>query len=134
MHWAQIGKTLFEVFRDENSPDLDATTCEAINHLKYYSGEFDIEWGHDLVQGQYYWHDDQLKEFHAWLNKNNFDPADENLCLGYAPIGQVEILKSFGTTDPAAVWEILQQHMDIHAIELRGIRRTYEYTWRDQDV
>lgn len=134
LHWAQIGKTLFEVFRDENSPELDDTVCEAINHLKYYSGEFDIEWGHDIVKGQYYWHDDQLAEFHTWLKNNNFNIEDENLCLGYAPIGQVEILQSFGTTDPKAVWEILQQHMDICAIELRGIKRTYDYTWRDQDA
>jgi len=45
MHWTQIGKTLFEVFRDEHAPELTATVCEAITELKYFSGEFDVEWG-----------------------------------------------------------------------------------------
>jgi len=36
MHWTQIGKTLIEVFRDEDAPDLDEATCEAITHLQYY--------------------------------------------------------------------------------------------------
>ena len=33
MHWTQIGKTLFEVFRDEGAPKLDSTVCEAITIL-----------------------------------------------------------------------------------------------------
>jgi hypothetical protein len=49
MHWAQIGKTLFEVWRDEGAPDLTDTVCKAINSLEYYSGEFDIEWGKDVT-------------------------------------------------------------------------------------
>ena len=40
MHWTQIGKTLFEVWRDENAPHLSETVCETINSLEYYSGEF----------------------------------------------------------------------------------------------
>ena len=47
MHWCQIGKTLMEVYRDEGAPVLTDTVCEAITHLKYYSGEFDVEWGND---------------------------------------------------------------------------------------
>jgi hypothetical protein len=134
MHWAQIGKTLFEVFRDEDAPQLNATTCEAITHLKYYSGEFDIDWGKDIVKGTFHWHDQQMESFQQWLINNQFDPADENLSLGYLPIGQVELQQSFGTADTAAVWEILQQYMDIYAIEVDGVRHEYEYTWRDQDA
>jgi hypothetical protein len=51
MHWTQIGKTLFEVFRDEDAPKLDSTVCDAITQLQYYSGEFDIEWGSDMIYG-----------------------------------------------------------------------------------
>jgi hypothetical protein len=134
MHWAQIGKTLFEVFRDENAPALDATTCEAITHLKYYSGEFDIEWGRDIVQGLHPWHDEQMYQFQQWLIANNYDTTNPDLCLGYAPIGQVQLQESFGTTDPAEIWNILQEYDDIYAIEVDGVRRSYEYTWRDQDV
>jgi hypothetical protein len=134
MHWAQIGKTLFEVFRDEHAPKLDTATCEAITHLKYYSGEFDIEWGRDLLEGQFPWHDKQMQDFRQWLADNQFDINDENLCLGYAPIGQVEILKSFGTENPAEVWRILEQHLNIQSIECGSTKIDYNYTWRDQDV
>ena len=51
MHWTQIGKTYYEVFRDEGAPELTNTVCEAITNLKYYSGEFDVEWGNDIVYG-----------------------------------------------------------------------------------
>jgi len=56
LHWAQIGKTQFEVFRDENGADIDAATCSAINSLKFYSGEFDIEWGRDINEQNHPWH------------------------------------------------------------------------------
>ena len=35
LHWAQVGKTLLEVYNDEGAPKLDATMCEAITHLNY---------------------------------------------------------------------------------------------------
>ncbi len=44
-----MGKTLYEVFRDEGAPKMTEAMCSEINHQKYYSGEFDIEWG-----GHYY--------------------------------------------------------------------------------
>lgn len=134
MHWAQIGKTLFEVFRDEHGPELDATTCQAITHLQYYSGEFDIEWGKTITRGSYTWHDQQLDAFDAWLRKSGFDPDDANLSLGYLPIGQVELEASFGTTDMYNIWEILEQYLDVYMINSNGIKRVYDYTWRDQDV
>jgi hypothetical protein len=34
LHWAQVGKTHFEVFRDEHGADVDNATCSAINSLK----------------------------------------------------------------------------------------------------
>jgi hypothetical protein len=134
MHWAQIGKTLFEVFRDENAPKLDATTCEAITHLKYYSGEFDIDWGRDIVKGLYPWHDQQIESFQHWLVDNQLDPMDENLSLGYLPIGQVDLQKSFGTTDATEILNILQEYLDIYAIDVDGVRCVYQYTWKEQDV
>ena len=134
MHWAQIGKTLFEVFRDEHAPDIDATTCEAITHLKYYSGEFDIEWGKTLTRKTFDWHDQQLAEFDVWLRQCGFDPDNQDLSLGYLPIGQVELESSFGTSDPQEVWKILEQYLDVHVINCNGAKRVYDYTWRDQDV
>lgn len=136
MHWAQIGKTLYEVYRDEDSPDLDRTICEAINQLQYYSGEFDIEWGRDITRESTKWgtwYQDDLKQFHAWLNKHNLDPADTKLSLGYLPIGTVDVSESFGTTDYQAVWDTLSTHLDVYKIEVGGVSNTFDYCWSDVD-
>jgi hypothetical protein len=134
MHWAQIGKTLFEVFRDEHAPALDAATCSAITHLQYYSGEFDIEWGRDVARGTYVWHDKQMNEFYQWLITCGFDPNDPKLSLGYLPIAQVDLKNSFGTDTPEHIWSILGDHLNIHRIETKQHSMTYDYTWRDQDA
>lgn len=132
MHWTQIGKTLFEVFRDEHAPELTHTVCDAITHLEYYSGEFDVEWGRDVVlNGGMPWHDTEQAEFHAWLQSNNLDPADPQLSLGYLPLAQIDLMRSFGTTDNYAIWAELEQHLDIYKIEVDGVVGVYDYCWND---
>lgn len=132
MHWTQIGKTLFEVWRDEDAPVLDSTTCEAINSLQYYSGEFDIEWGKDVVANNNCpWHDTEQQQFKEWLVRNNLDPADPKLSLGYLPIGKVD-LGSFGTTDQEKIHRILAKYADIYKIEVDGVSNTYPYCWSDK--
>ena len=135
MHWAQIGKTLMEVFRDEGAPVLTEAVCEAITELKYYSGEFDIEWGSDITLGNPLtpWHDKEQQDFQNWLITNGKDPNDKNLCLGYLPIGQVAVAESFGTTDKFKIWEILSRHLDIYSIQIDDIVQTYDYCWTDND-
>jgi len=136
MHWAQIGKTLFEVFRDENAPKLDSAKCAAITHLEYYSGEFDVEWGLDVVSGEgsrHFWHVEEQKLFREWLIKNNLDPNDTRLSLGYLPIGEVNLQKSFGTENHFEIWKILGNHLDIFSIEVNGIVGVYDYCWSDPD-
>ena len=135
MHWAQIGKTLFEVFRDEGAPVLTDTICEAITHLEYYSGEFDIEWGADMILNDTKtpWHTEEQNNFTNWLLQNSLDPNDTNLSLGYLPIGKVDLEKSFGTSDIFKIWQILETHLDIHEIEVNGIKKTYSYCWSDSN-
>ena len=134
MHWAQIGKTLFEVFRDEHAPELTDTVCEAITELKYYSGEFDIEWGNEVVyNGNAPWHNAEQDKFREWLVANGRDPQDSALSLGYLPIGQVLLQQSFGTTDYQAIWDILGSHLDIYKIEIDGVSSTFDYCWTDAD-
>ena len=134
MHWAQIGKTLFEVFRDEHAPKLNQTTCDAITQLQYYSGEFDVEWAMDVVYGGTYpWHDKEQDEFKSWLISNNFDPSDPTLSLGYLPIGEIDLVTSFGTEDPVKIWDILSDHLDIYAIEVNGTKAIFDYCWSDPD-
>lgn len=134
MHWTQIGKTLFEVWRDENAPKLDSTVCEAITHLKYYSGEFDIDWGRSCGYKQGHdWHDQDIDKFTEWLVANNLDPEDTQLSLGYLKLGQVDLMGSFGTTDPRTIWKILGDHLDIYRIEYGWTKQTYDYCWNDKN-
>lgn len=133
MHWTQIGKTLFEVWRDEDAPKLDATVCEAITHLKYYSGEFDIDWGRSCRLGEHDWHDRDIAQFTAWLEENDLNPQDTNLSLGYLPLGQVDLLASFDTIDTQAIWKMLGDHLDIVSIEVDGVANYFNYCWTDAD-
>ena len=133
MHWCQIGKTLMEVFRDEGAPELTDTVCEAITHLQYYSGEFDVEWGNDVTQSNAPWHKTEIDEFNAWLSANNFDPQDPSLSSGHLLIGQVDLLNSFGTNVAQDIWQHMGNYLDIYKIECGTVGATYEYHWSDSD-
>jgi len=134
MHWAQIGKTLMEVFRDEGAPELTDTVCEAITNLEYYSGEFDVEWAKDVTRANKYpWIEKLVGEFTAWLVENGLDPQDPKLSLGYLPLGHVDLDRSFGTTDMFSIWDQLSTHLDIYSIEVDGVKNTFDYCWTDKD-
>jgi hypothetical protein len=135
MHWSQIGKTLFEVWRDEHAPELTETVCEAITHLQYYSGEFDVEWGNNVTYGasNRQWHTDQIDQFAAWLQKNNMDIADPTLSCGYLPLAQVDLVGSFGTIKSETIWSILSTHLDIYKIEVDGVSNMFDYSWADPE-
>jgi len=134
MHWCQIGKTLMEVYRDEHAPELTDTVCEAITHLQYYSGEFDIEWGADVMyDDRSPWHCEEIDGFKAWLRANNYNPDDTSLSSGYLKIGQVDLINSFGTSTKEEIWKILSDHLDICRIEVNGSACDYDYTWTDID-
>ena len=134
MHWTQIGKTLMEVFRDEHAPDLTDTVCEAITHLQYYSGEFDVEWGKTIryVDG-YEWHNKEIDDFTNWLERNSMDPTDPQLSLGHAKIGQVLLTESFGQCHPQAILQHLSNHLDIYRIEVGDVSNTFDYCWGDHN-
>jgi len=134
MHWTQIGKTLFEVFRDEGAPELTDTVCDAITELKFYSGEFDIEWGNDVVYGGVHpWHTKEQDAFKNWLIDNNRDSNDIRLSLGYLPIGSVDLQNSFATIDPVEIRNLLGRYLDIYQIEVDGVVGTFNYCWNDPD-
>ena len=132
MHWTQIGKTLMEVFQDEGAPELTDTVCEAITALEYYSGEFDIEWAKDVTRANKYpWVEKLATEFTAWLVTNGLNPADPKLSLGYLPLGHVDLMSSFGTTDMFTIWDKLSTHLDIYKIKVDDVEDTFEYVWSD---
>ena len=133
MHWAQIGKTLFEVWRDEGAPDIDKTTCEAITELKYFSGEFDVEWGRSITSADT-WHMIEQAEFKGWLDKHGYDSEDHaGLSLGYLPLAQIDVKASFGTDDFHSIIGTLGDHLDIFKIEVDDVTATYDYHWSDAD-
>jgi hypothetical protein len=135
LHWSQIGKTYYEVFKDEDAPDLNDTICEAITQLKYYSGEFDVEWGEDTIYGDSRtpWFTEHIDSFRNWMIKNRKNPDDVDLCNGYLPIGHIDTKSDFGTNDRFEIWDILSTHLDIYSIEVDGIKRIYNYCWNDSD-
>ena len=134
MHWAQIGKTLYEVFRDENGADIDKAMCDAITHLEYYSGEFDVEWGQDVVYGNSQpWHTKEMDLYYQWLERNGFNTKDPNLSLGYLEIGKIDLRKSFGTNDVNSIWNLMSNRLDIKSISCLGATANYNYNWADID-
>jgi len=133
LHWAQIGKTQYEVFRDEHGQDIDAATCSAINSLKFYSGEFDVEWGRDVTEKTYHWQAKEQKEFREWLARNGFDWNDPKLSLGYIKIGQVNLEKSFGTKDFFKIVELLSKYLDIFKIRIDNVECNFDYIWSDDN-
>jgi hypothetical protein len=133
LHWAQVGKTQFEVFRDEQGRDIDAATCSAINSLKFYSGEFDVEWGRDINESNHEWHRNEQTEFRAWLERNGFDCNDPKLSLGHIKIGQVNIAKSFGSADFFEIIKLLSNHLDVYQIKTDEVIGTFDYVWSDDN-
>ena len=129
LHWAQVGKTQFEVFRDEHGQDIDAATCSAINSLKFYSGEFDVEWGRDINENNHEWHRQEQEKFREWLGRNGFDWNDPKLSLGHIKLGQVNIEKSFGTRDFFDIIKRMSGHLDIYQIKVDDVVGTYDYVW-----
>ena len=119
LHWSQVGKTLYEVFRDEGNVKLDEATCTQINHQKYYSGEFDIEWGQTIDEDTFDWKLREMDEYRAWLNNNGYDWEDLKLALGYIKIGQVDINKSFGNQSTyKEIHKTLSENLNISNIKI----------------
>ena len=134
MHWCQIGKTLMEVYRDEHAPELTDTVCEAITHLQYYSGEFDIEWGnHVMYDIGHPWHCAEMDGFQNWLQANGFHPYDPQLSLGYLKLGNVDLKSAFGTENGEHIWQQMGDYLDIYQIKCGNTTATYDYHWSDVD-
>ena len=136
LHWSQIGKTLFEVFRDEDGKKLDQAICSTITHQRFYSGEFDVEWGKDIDEGTFDWKKEELDVFRTWLADNHFDWNDPQLALGYAKIGQVDLQKSFGTTDFRDIYTIMSNNLNISSIKVVGedtVHCDYPYSLDNKD-
>lgn len=134
LHWTQIGKTLYEVYTDERGVDINSATCDAITHLRYYSGEFDIEWARDVTfGGKLPWHTNKMAGFRNWLDRNGFDVEDAQYNYGYHEVGIIDIMASFGTDNIEQIWNQLSNHLDVYAITAGSKTAVYDYTYTDAD-
>jgi hypothetical protein len=127
-----VGKHHWEVFNDEGRDSrISELTTTSLRSQTQAAGDFDIEWGKD--PGAYHWQQKRLQEFRQWLSINGFDPNDKALTIGHPKVGQVNLSKSFSTTDAASVWQILQTHLDVYEISTCQAKAVYEYHWKDPD-
>jgi hypothetical protein len=137
LHWSQVGKTLYEVFRDEHAPKMTDTLCSEINHQKYYSGEFDIEWGQTITGDKDKFKKQEMDEYRAWLKDNGYDWEDPKLSLGYIKIGQVDMQRTFGSSATfKEIYEIMSKNLNITNIKTmsnRTIECEYPYTLDSED-
>jgi len=125
-----VGKAHWEVFNDEGR-DLDELTTTALRSQTEAAGDFDIEWARD--PGAYSWQIKKLEEFRTWLVNNGFDPLDPELTIGHPQVAQVDLSRSFGTTEYTAIWAKLAQHLDVYSIRTGKAQATYKYHWSDAD-
>jgi hypothetical protein len=137
LHWSQVGKTLYEVFRDEHAPTMTDALCSEINHQKYYSGEFDIEWGQTIAEETNKFKKEEMNEYRAWLKENNYDWEDPKLSLGYIKIGQVDLQRTFGSSATfKEIYETMSKNLNISNIKTmsnRTIECEYPYTLDSDD-
>jgi len=137
LHWSQVGKTLYEVFRDEHAPKMTDALCSEINHQKYYSGEFDIEWGQTITEQTHDFKKQEMDEYRAWLKDNSYDWEDPKLSLGYIKIGQVDIQRTFGSSATfKEIYDTMSKNLNISNIKSmssRTIECAYPYTLDSND-
>jgi hypothetical protein len=127
-----VGKAHWEVFNDEGRDSrLDELTTTSLRAQTQAAGDFDIEWARD--PGAYPWQQKKLAEFRDWLTANGFDPEDKSLTIGHPKVAQVNLIKSFGTTDYERIWAQLAQHLDVYNIRTSTQKDTYSYCWSDAD-
>ena len=136
LHWSQVGKTLYEVFRDEHAPRMTDALCSEINHQRYYSGEFDVEWGKTITEKDSF-KKDEMDQYRNWLKQNGYDWEDPKLSLGYIKIGQVDLQRTFGTdTSIHEIHKIMSDNLNITSIRTivgPTIETDYPYTLDSDD-
>jgi len=127
-----VGKHHWEVFCDEGRDSrISELVTTGLHTQTQAAADFDIEWARD--PGAYHWQIKQLAEFREWLARNGFDPDEPSLTIGHPQVGQVDLARSFGTTDYHAIWAQLAQHMDVYSVRTSTASAIYNYSWSDPD-
>jgi len=127
-----VGKHHWEVFTDEGRDSrIDELTTTTLRSQTLAAGDFDIEWGQD--PSEYEFMKKRLRDFREWLSANGFDPNDKSLTIGHPQVGQVDLERSFGTTDYQFIWNILYKYLDVYSIRTSDAYAEFDYRWSDPD-
>ena len=127
-----VGKHHWEVFQDEGRDSrIGELTTSSLKTQTEAAGDFDIEWANN--PGNYHWQKENLKAFRQWLVDNGFDPEDRSLTIGHPQVGQVDLIRSFGSEDYRHIWKQLNTRLDVHTIRTGDASAVYEYCWSDPD-
>ena len=127
-----VGKHHFEVFNDEGRDSrVGELVSSTLKSQTEAAGDFDIEWGKN--PGEFDWQQRKLQEFKEWLIVNGFNPLDKSLTIGHPQVGQVNLIKSFGTEDYREIWAQLNTRLNVTAIRTSDAGVEYSYNWSDLD-
>ena len=127
-----VGKHHWEVFQDEGRDSrIGELTTSTLRSQTEAAGDFDIEWANN--PGTFHWQIQNLKDFREWLVANNFDPEDKTLTIGHPQVGQVDLIRSFGSNDYTDIWPLVSSHLNVHSIRTNTASVTYDYNWSDSD-
>jgi len=127
-----VGKHHWEVFcdegRDSRVGELVSSTMRSQTEA---AGDFDIEWANNPAG--FDWQTQKLQDFRQWLVANGFNPEDKTLTIGHPQVGQVDLVRSFGSTDYEEIWRQLGNHLNVYNIRTSVAQATYTYNWNDAD-
>lgn len=114
LHYAQTGKTWYEAYLDND----DVVKEAGISEHRVISGEFNCYFGtgYELPTDE---------KFSAWLESKGVDPNDEQLALGYAPVGQIQNMPYNEAID------FFKEYTDFYSIQFNKKRIEYDFRHTD---
>lgn len=126
-----VGKSHWEVFKDEGDVRLDKLTTSALTSQWQGSGDFDISWSQS--EDNFEWKKRSIDDFVIWLHKNGLDPEDPSLTLGNPRVAIVNLKKSFNSDDFTFIQDIINKHLDVFKISTGDQELTLDYRWSDPE-
>jgi hypothetical protein len=127
-----VGKHHWEVYNDEGRDSrIGELTTSSMRSQTEAAGDFDIEWANN--PGTFPWQIENLAKFREWLTANGFDPEDKSLTIGHPKVGQVDLIRSFGTDEYQPIWNALESRLNVCAVRTSTAQTTYDYHWNDTD-
>ena len=70
--------------------------------------------------GQTHFKKEEMDGYRSWLKENNYDWEDPKLSLGYAKLGQVDLEKTFDTTEFSKIYSMMSKNLNINKIKIIG--------------